>query len=107
MSDERLSGYCVHNWTNLVEPCPECEEERSFTAPSGPALWEAYGPSRMKITFDHESHVGPTENNDVCGPLCVVGGDTDEESLLNAQRIAALLNEHGLRTPNKDSKTPV
>jgi hypothetical protein len=29
MSDEiRLSGYCVHNWTDLEKPCPECEESK-------------------------------------------------------------------------------
>jgi hypothetical protein len=64
---------------------------------AGSALWEAYGPSKIHQQFDHESHVGPTAINEVCGPLCIVGGDTDAESLLNAQRIAELLNLHGLQ----------
>lgn len=60
-------------------------------------LWEAYGPSKIPITFDHESFVGPTENNDAGGPLAVISGDTDEESLISAKCIAYLLNKHGLK----------
>lgn len=59
-------------------------------------LWKAYGPSKIPITFEHESFVGPTENNDVSGPLAVVSGDSDEESLSAARRIAFLLNKNGL-----------
>lgn len=59
-------------------------------------MWEAYGPSRINLTFDYESSVGPTEINNVPGPLCVVSGDTAEDSLKNAKRIADLLNSYGL-----------
>ena len=27
MSDERISGYCLHNWLDITVPCPNCEEE--------------------------------------------------------------------------------
>lgn len=69
-------------------------------ASAGSDLWVAYGPSRIPITFDHESFVGPTEINDVGGPLCIVSGDDDEESLIKARRIAALLNTYGLNDQN-------
>lgn len=59
-------------------------------------MWEAYGPSEVPITFDHESFVGPTESNDIGGPLAVIKGDFGEESLKIAKRIAYLLNRHGI-----------
>ena len=58
--------------------------------------WQAYGPARVCITFDYESYVGPTETNDVAGPLLVVSGDTAEDSMKKASRIADLLNSYGL-----------
>jgi hypothetical protein len=56
-------------------------------------LWTAYGPSKVPITFDHESFVGPTDANDRPGPLAVVSGADDSESLVWAKKIAALLNQ--------------
>ena len=61
-------------------------------ASDGSVMWEHYGPCKTPMTFDHESFVGPTDINDVAGPLCVVSGDNDEDSLRNASRIARMLN---------------
>lgn len=75
------------------------EEERAAWRIGGlprEPMWEAYGPTISPLTMEHESSVGPTEINDVAGPLCIVSGDTDEESLRNAKRIADLLNLYGL-----------
>ena len=33
MSDQRISGYCIHNWTNLSLPCPECADQQPSKTP--------------------------------------------------------------------------
>lgn len=60
-------------------------------------LWEAYGPSQIPQTFDHESFVGPVNGNSVPGPLCIVSGDTDQQSLESAETIADLLNRNSVK----------
>lgn len=99
MSDERPVGYTmrINMKTGEHTLTPDASE---LAAPNGSALWEAYGPSQVPLTFDHESFVGPTEINDVRGPLCVVSGATDEESLFKAKRISDLLNQYGLSVRN-------
>ena len=53
-----------------------------------PWPWEFYGPAIIGLTFDHESSVGPTQEG-IRGPIAVVSGDTDDDSMIAAEFIAA------------------